>query len=68
MEERYAVELSRAETVLDAVEGSLGRLSDGTYGSCQVCGDALTEVDLDNDPTADRCGAHRDRDLVAGGT
>ena len=40
---------------LDQVQRALGRLDDGTYGSCTVCGDAIGEARLETLPAADRC-------------
>jgi hypothetical protein len=58
VEERYESELARSESVLNAVDRSLQRLSDGTYGSCEVCAAPVGEHRLDVDPTQARCEQH----------
>ena len=51
-------DLAAAEAELDAVEHALQRLDDGSYGSCEVCGNALDDAQLAADPTARFCSAH----------
>jgi DnaK suppressor protein len=51
-------DLAAAEAELDAVEHALQRLDDGTYGSCEVCGGALDDAHLADDPTARFCAGH----------
>lgn len=58
MEERYESELSRASAVLDGVDRALNRLSDGTYGQCEVCGSPILDADLERDPTRRLCAQH----------
>jgi RNA polymerase-binding transcription factor DksA len=58
VEERYESELTRAATVLDGVDRTLQRLSDGTYGQCETCGAPVQEADLERDPTQRMCGQH----------
>jgi RNA polymerase-binding transcription factor DksA len=58
VEERYESELSRASAVLDSVDSALHRLSDGTYGQCEVCGAQIPDADLERDPTRVLCGQH----------
>jgi RNA polymerase-binding transcription factor DksA len=58
MEERAENELARSASVLDDVERSLERLSDGSYGTCEVCHAPIAEADLEHDPTRRRCGQH----------
>lgn len=58
MEERYESELSRSAAVLDGVDRALERLSDGTYGQCEVCGSPLLLADLELDPTRRMCEQH----------
>jgi len=48
-----------AERLLDGVDRALARLDDGTYGTCEVCGAALDDHDLEGDPLLTRCVAHR---------
>ena len=51
-------DLAAAEAELDAVEHTLQRLDDGSYGSCEVCGTALDDAQLAGDPTARYCSGH----------
>jgi RNA polymerase-binding transcription factor DksA len=50
--------LAEAERVLDEVDRALARLDDGSYGSCEVCGDAVDDDALASAPTARTCRAH----------
>ncbi|MGH8996682.1 MAG: TraR/DksA family transcriptional regulator [Acidimicrobiales bacterium] len=50
--------LGAVETTLDRVDAALGRLADGSYGVCTVCGDRISEDLLVESPTADVCGRH----------
>ncbi len=58
MEDRYESELARSESVLDAVDRALERLTDGSYGICEVCGATIAEADLAQDPTRRLCEQH----------
>jgi RNA polymerase-binding transcription factor DksA len=58
MEERYESELTRAATVLDGVDRSLERLSDGSYGQCETCGAPVGDDLLEADPTRRVCEDH----------
>jgi len=58
VEERYESELTRASAVLDGVDRALDRLSEGTYGQCETCGDPILEADLERDPTLRMCEQH----------
>ncbi len=40
---------------LAAVELALGRVDDGTYGVCEVCGEPIAEGRLEALPAATRC-------------
>ncbi|HXQ18121.1 MAG TPA: TraR/DksA C4-type zinc finger protein [Acidimicrobiales bacterium] len=60
METDYQSVLSDAEGTLDAVDAALGRLSDGTYGTCERCGEAIDDARLANAPTTLDCGRHSD--------
>ena len=40
---------------LAAVEAALGRLDDGTYGVCEVCGEPIAEERLEALPATTRC-------------
>lgn len=43
---------------LRMVESALGRIDDGTYGSCQVCGVAISPARLEAMPATGRCIDH----------
>jgi hypothetical protein len=58
VEERYEVDLARSAAVLDGVDRALSRLSDDTYGSCEVCGAPIRGADLEADPTQRVCEQH----------
>jgi DnaK suppressor protein len=59
MEERYESELAQSTRVLNDVDRALTRLSDGSYGSCEVCGEPIPDLDLSVDPTRRFCGDHQ---------
>jgi len=48
-------ELDEIETTLDAVEASMAKIDEGSYGTCESCGDALLDEVLAGDPTAALC-------------
>ena len=50
--------LDEHTAVLDAVDDALGRLEQGTYGTCERCGARLGDELLGSDPLAARCGEH----------
>ncbi|HVX22563.1 MAG TPA: TraR/DksA C4-type zinc finger protein [Acidimicrobiales bacterium] len=54
----YEQMLAEAERVLDEVDGALARLRDGTYGTCEVCGDSIADDQLEARPTARTCERH----------
>jgi RNA polymerase-binding transcription factor DksA len=58
VEERYESELARSASVLDEVDRSLQRLSEGTYGTCETCGAPVLDADLAADPTRRLCEQH----------
>ena len=58
VEERYESELTRSATVLDGVDAALERLSKGSYGTCDTCGSAILDADLESDPTRRHCEQH----------
>ena len=58
MEERYESELARSAAVLDGVDRALERLSEGSYGTCEVCGADILESDLEHEPTRHTCEQH----------
>jgi RNA polymerase-binding transcription factor DksA len=44
--------------MLDEVRRARRRVADGTYGTCEVCGDPIPEGRLEARPWATRCIAH----------
>lgn len=50
--------LATVESELAAVDAALGRLDDGTYGTCRSCGESIDDERLAADPAADTCAAH----------
>jgi DnaK suppressor protein len=50
--------LRSAESLLDEVDAALGRLADGTYGVCALCGSPIPDDELATTPTARSCGRH----------
>jgi RNA polymerase-binding transcription factor DksA len=59
--------LDEAAAELGEVERALGRLDEGTYTLCEVCGEALGEEVLDANPLERRCAAHRSAGPAPGG-
>lgn len=51
--------LTRIEVSLGAVEAALERLDDGTWGTCETCGEPVDRDALDEDPTSRSCRRHR---------
>jgi RNA polymerase-binding transcription factor DksA len=52
------VAMAQAAAELDSVEATLGRLDDGTFERCQVCGAPIGGDRLRQDPLLTRCPAH----------
>jgi DnaK suppressor protein len=50
--------LDEIDIELAAVDAALGRLSEGTYGTCERCGAALDRDLLSRSPLAARCPDH----------
>lgn len=48
-------EVSRDVDELRAIEAALARLADGSYGTCEDCGDPIAYERLRAQPTATRC-------------
>ena len=48
----------RLDAKLGDVERAIAKLDEGTYGSCDVCGDAIAPERLDAMPWAVRCIEH----------
>jgi RNA polymerase-binding protein DksA len=44
-----------SETILKAIDRALARIEDGTYGTCQRCGQAISEERLEAMPYAELC-------------
>jgi RNA polymerase-binding transcription factor DksA len=45
-------------TMLDEVRRARQRVADGTYGTCEICGEVIPEGRLEARPWATRCLAH----------
>jgi RNA polymerase-binding transcription factor DksA len=58
VEEHYEAELAHSTRILDDVDLTLVRLSEGTYGTCETCGAAIIVADLAVDPTRRMCEQH----------
>lgn len=50
--------LKDLETQYQAVLSALGRMESGTYGVCNVCGEAIVEARLEANPSAATCVIH----------
>ncbi len=50
--------LEALEAQYDRILSALERLEDGTYGTCEVCGAAITDARLEANPSATTCAAH----------
>ena len=51
-------ELDAAERDVEDVEKALQRLDDGTYGTCETCGEAIPDELLATEPSRRTCAAH----------
>jgi RNA polymerase-binding transcription factor DksA len=49
---------STLQESLDEVERALGKLDDGTYGKCEVCGEEIAAARLEAMPAARYCITH----------
>lgn len=56
-----ADELAQAEADLADVDAALGRLDDGTYGRCEVCGGPIDDARLSALPATRACAEHGER-------
>lgn len=56
--EEYRTLLRAAERLLDDVDRALAALDGGTYGTCEVCGAAIDDRELEGDALASRCASH----------
>ena len=48
----------QAQEHLREIDAALGRVADGTYGVCEVCGTPVPALRLEARPTARTCVAH----------
>jgi DnaK suppressor protein len=55
---QIAAFITQAEEHLAEIEAAQRRIADGTYGLCEMCGDAIPEGRLEARPTARTCMAH----------
>ncbi len=55
--------LSSIEQELADVERALERLGDGSYGSCETCGESVSDDELEATPARRFCRAHLPLDL-----
>ena len=51
-------ELDAAERDVEDVEKALERLDDGTYGTCETCGEPIADELLAANPSRRTCAAH----------
>ena len=51
-------ELDAAEADVEGVERALGRLDEGSYGTCEVCGGAIGADRLAAEPATRSCAEH----------
>ena len=58
VETDYEQVLGQAETMLDEVDAALGRLVDGSYGTCIICGEQIDDERLAESPTTGTCDHH----------
>ena len=64
--EMHRSAVDTVDALLDEVELALGRLDDGTYGRCEVCGEPIDDGRLAAQPIIRTCGTC-DPDGGAGG-
>jgi RNA polymerase-binding transcription factor DksA len=50
--------IDRLEAAFDQIDDALRRLDDGSYGRCDVCGEAIPDEVLADDPVARRHPEH----------
>jgi DnaK suppressor protein len=51
-------DLEGAERDVDDVERALQRLDDGTFGTCEVCGEPIPDDVIAASPASRTCGKH----------
>ena len=50
--------VAQIETTMNDVDRALERLRAGTYRTCQVCGSAIDDADLEANPLIANCSVH----------
>jgi RNA polymerase-binding transcription factor DksA len=50
--------LNELEGRLNLVDAALERIENGTYGTCEACGESIEEDRLNANPAATTCKAH----------
>jgi DksA/TraR C4-type zinc finger protein len=50
--------IAEIEGVLDGVDAALARLLEGTYRTCDVCGEPIADELLEMDPLRTTCSTH----------
>jgi RNA polymerase-binding transcription factor DksA len=61
VETKAAEDIRRLEAIdgeLTGMDAALRRLDEGSYGTCEVCGAALSPDAIERDPLAVRCPDH----------
>lgn len=58
MPDTYQDRLAAVEAALHDVERALARLDDGSYWTCEACGEPITEDRLAGSPTVRTCERH----------
>ena len=53
--------LTDLEVRYNEITAALGRIDDGSYGTCRVCGKEIEADRLDTNPSADTCKEHLDQ-------
>lgn len=61
LEERTAI-LADLESRYNATRQALKRITDGTYGICEISGEAIEEDRLSANPSARTCKVHREEE------
>lgn len=56
-EERAAVERALEDRLVE-IKAALGRIENGSYGKCKVCGKEIEEKRLEANPAAETCMEH----------
>lgn len=56
--ENDAAVLDTLESQYDSILRALGRIENGTFGTCEVCGAPIAEARLEANPAATTCALH----------